>query len=397
MPRQTLKKRKDGRYRCKLGNKYFYGATPTEALRARAAYERMLEAGMRAEAEGLTVEQYALEWLPLHKAGVNNRTYNAYASYLEKLIAEIGHMLVKNVSVDDAKAVYIQYDGYSNSTIKKARMLYVGLFDAAMENGYCAKNPFRSKHAQPGKGTEGSHRAITDEERKLIHECQHRFRLPVFVMLYAGLRRGEALAVDLDRDIDMAQRVIHVREAIRYDSNQPILSNPKTDAGNRDVPIFDILQKELIGKTGLLSPSKDGTIMSESAFTAAWNSYVLSIECAMNGVSQKRWYGRQKQDIEANPKRYERIMALEKEGKQDEADAIRLSGWKSFTVRPHDLRHSFCTMLRDAGVDIKQAMEWMGHEDEKMILRIYDHISDKRTKDSIQKVERAFGGQDGGQ
>ena len=397
MPRQSLKQWKDGRYRCKLGNKYFYGSTPTEALRARAAYERMIDAGMRAEAEGMTVKQYVMEWLPLHKAGVNNRTYNSYASYMEKLIDAIGAMHIKDVTVDDAKATYMQYDGYSNSAIKKAKMLYVGFFDAAMENGYCTKNPFRSKLAQPDRGKEGSHRAITDEECELIHQCDHRFRLPVLMMLYAGLRRGEALAVDIDRDVDFERGVIHVREAVRYDSNQPILSTPKTDAGTRDIPLFDVLRKELIGKTGLLSPSKDGILMTESAFTAAWESYVLAVECYINGVTQKRWYGRQKKDAEANPQLYGKVMALEQAGKNQEADELRLSTWKSFTVRPHDLRHSFCTMLRDAGVDIKQAMEWMGHEDEKMILRIYDHISDKRTRDSIQKVERAIGGKDGGQ
>lgn len=397
MPRQILKQRKDGRYRCKLGNKYFYGSTPTEALRARAAYQRMLDAGMRAEAEGMTVAQYVNEWLPLYKANVTTRTYNDYASQLDKLVEALGGMLLKNVSVDDARALYLRYNGYSNSTIKRARMLYIGLFDAAMENGYCTRNPFRSRLAQPDKGTEGSHRAITDEERKLIHECQHSFRLPVFMMLYAGLRRGEALAIDIDRDIDLHAGVIHVRESVRFEVNQPVVAQTKTEAGNRDVPVFEVLRKELVGKTGLLSPSKHGVLMSESAFSSAWNSYVLAVECMLNGVSQKRWFGRRKIDQENDPERYAYVARLEAAGCLKEADALRLENWKRFTVRPHDLRHSFCTMLRDAGVDLKQAMEWMGHEDEKMILRIYDHVSENRTRASILKVESLIGGQDGGQ
>jgi integrase len=47
-------------------------------------------------------------------------------------------------------------------------------------------------------------------------------------------------------------------------------------------------------------------------------------------------------------------------------------------TRFHDLRHSYCTWLRDSGIDIHQAIIWMGHADEKMILRIYDHPGTER-------------------
>ena len=60
--------------------------------------------------------------------------------------------------------------------------------------------------------------------------------------------------------------------------------------------------------------------------------------------------------------------------------------WRPWTVRPHDLRHSFCVMLRDAGVDLKLAIRWMGHADEKMILRIYDHVSAMRIESAVRSM-----------
>lgn len=48
-------------------------------------------------------------------------------------------------------------------------------------------------------------------------------------------------------------------------------------------------------------------------------------------------------------------------------------------------------MLRDAGVDIKLAMQWMGHADEKMILRIYDHINQYRTAQAVGNLEKMLG------
>ena len=41
---------------------------------------------------------------------------------------------------------------------------------------------------------------------------------------------------------------------------------------------------------------------------------------------------------------------------------------------------------------MKQAMVWMGHADEKMILKIYDHISLERTKKSDDQVEKMISG-----
>ena len=43
MPRQTLNKRADGRYACKYEGQFFYGKTPSEALRKRDDYVRMQE------------------------------------------------------------------------------------------------------------------------------------------------------------------------------------------------------------------------------------------------------------------------------------------------------------------------------------------------------------------
>lgn len=51
----------------------------------------------------------------------------------------------------------------------------------------------------------------------------------------------------------------------------------------------------------------------------------------------------------------------------------------------YDLRHTFCTMLYDAGVDIKTAMAWMGHSDAQVTLNIYTHLS--RTRKSLSTAD----------
>lgn len=371
--RQHLKKRPDGRYACRYHGIWFYGKTELEALAARDQYKKTETRTVKT----ITVEQYASSWLPIHKRNVSTKCYNDYAKQLDALISAIGNLPIDKVTVDDAVQVYAHYDGYSSSVIHKARMLYISVFDTAIENDLCRKNPFRSKFAQPPEGYAGSHRALTADEDQLILTVPADFRLPVMVMRYAGLRRGEMLALDIDRDVDFEAGTIHVRHAVRYESNAPILADPKTEAGDRVIPLFDILRDELAGHHGLLARSATGTLMSESAFQSAWQTYINAMETRLNGC-QKRWYGRRRSD---------RLLMQTGE----------LPPWKEFTVKCHDLRHSYCTMLRDAGIELKLAMQWMGHADEKMILRIYDHVTDYRTSDGIQKVDEFVRSQNGSQ
>lgn len=338
--RQHLKKQKDGRYFCKYNGRMFSGVTEEEALEKRECFKRQERLGIRGKPR--TVCEYAVTWLPLYKANVSAKCYNDYAKQIEVLIRSIGGKLFTEVSVDDAKRVYQHYAGYSQSTIKRARMLYIALFDTALENGFCSRNVFRSKFAQPDRGYEGTHRIITQEERDLILATPHRMRLAALVMLYAGLRRGEAAAILLERDVDLAAGVIHVRGAVRYESNSPIQTTTKTASGQRDVPLFPILAAELAGQSGWLVHSVDGKQATGTAYARGWQSYMSALSSAAGHPVK---------------------------------------------IRCHDLRHSFCTMLRDAGVDMKLAMQWMGHADEKMILRIYDHVTDERIAENAEKVK----------
>ena len=109
--------------------------------------------------------------------------------------------------------------------------------------------------------------------------------------------------------------------------------------------------------------------MSESAFDRAWASYITALETSMNGC-HKRWYGKTKEQ-----------QAILKAGGQ-------LPPWRSANIRPHDLRHTYCTLLYDAGVDLKTAMKWMGHADQTMILRIYAHLTEEREKASAAALAK---------
>lgn len=371
--RRHLTKRADNRYRAMYKGELYYGYTEDEV------YDQ-IDAVKAEEAEGIrvrddpTVAEYGNKWLPAAKAAVSDKVYDDYAKQLTKLYKSIGTLKIKKVTPSDIKGAYSAYVGLSQSTIKRARMIWAAMFESAVADGYIRLNPAKDKTAQPHKGTAGTHRAITKEERQLILDTEHPMRPLVCLMLYAGLRRGEALAINLDEDVDFDAGTVTVSKSIRFDGNKPILVDPKTEAGRRTVPLLPILAEILKGRHGLvfgrLTENEDGNKVweyaTEQMFMRGWESYRNALNLAANGI-QKRWYGKTR----------EHKLMLER-GEQ-------LPAWKEINIRPHDLRHSYCTMLRDAGIDMHVAMEWLGHADEKMILRVYDH-TEGRIKTSVEKL-----------
>jgi integrase len=214
-------------------------------------------------------------------------------------------------------------------------MLFVGLFDAAIENGYCIRNPFRSKFAQPPKAESGSHRALTEEEIALIQKTPHRFQAAVMAMLYAGLRRGEVLALT-SRDVDFKAGVIHVTKALEYPGNQPEIKTPKTATGVRDVSIPSVLRPLIPKGSGYLFCMEDGRPLTKIAYRHAWIQYCKAI---------------------------------------------------GHDLTAHQLRHGYATILYEAGVPVLAAQKMLGHANASTTMNVYTHLREKQVKSAAVMLD----------
>ena len=378
MPRpkkQRLKKRADGRYCCKYHGIQFMGWTEDEALRAREDYKQQ-ETNRELLKGRLTVAEFALPWLPRAHPTVSQSTYTGLAIHLQKLLDQIGDVQLSEVLPSQIQQVYTdRYKTASNKYISAAKQLYRALFDAAMADGYCRTNPARERAANPHRGTEGGHRAITPQEREWIETLctDHRAHAAVMAMLYAGLRPQEMKAVNIDTDVDFEAETITLSRFAHLETpyTYALTEKGKTDNAARVIPLLPQLKKALQGKHGYLITDAKGQRVNVQAWKSVWKSYVFSMEKAINGC-EKRWYGRTRE--------HKAILAA----------GGKLPPWISFTVVPYDLRHSFCTMCRDNGVELNTCIYWMGHADAKMILKIYDAVSDARTKNEAERLKKSL-------
>ena len=183
-------------------------------------------------------------------------------------------------------------------------------------------------------------------------------------MLYGGLRPAEAVPFRAE-NIDFENNVLYVNEFSHFESSGKrfVTKKGKTEKSTRKVPLFSPLKNVLIGKEGVIFKSKTGSYLSKSGWYNAWKRYISEIETSLNGMTRRKYN------------------SLVKEGKKKASD------WVCFTVRPYDLRHTFITWCRDNGVELHTVVEWCGHNDAKMILKIYDEVSHKRWKGEQDRLE----------
>ena len=213
--------------------------------------------------------------------------------------------------------------------------------------------------------TKGTHRAL--ESWEVEHILAHWNEpglvagLWVMLMLLCGLRRGEMMALDWSA-VDLNARTLAVRQVAVIKSNQPkVVQRAKTEAGLRFIPICEPLfaalaQTPTDKRRGFVCLSAHGRPLSESAVSSGLKVFCHAMERLLNGQTA------------IQPGR--------------RSDLPTPKGWREFSFRAHDLRHTFATFLYDSGVDVKAAQYYLGHADIRMTLDLYTHLSKERELES---------------
>lgn len=345
----------------KRKKKSFYGKTRKEANEKADAFRATLASGIDLARQHVTVKEWTEEWMRTYKAGLANQTRNGYQSALNvQVLPKIGHMRLSEVRHMDLQDCLNACAGKSSTLIGNVRTVITQSFRQAVRNRLLESNP--AVDLELPESVDGTHRALEEWEIEIVRENWSAYHAGqwAMLMLYGGLRRGEMAAV-LWEEIDLDAGMLHIQNGIEFVGNQPKRSKTKTSAGVRDVPIPEPLMEVLRsiwrpGITGNVCLSARGRPLTESAIDRNWETWQNVMELAANGEPPILQKGRRK----AKPEN--RII---------------------FSVRTHDMRHTFATMLYDAGVDEKTAQYLLGHADARITRELYTHLSERTKKASI--------------
>ena len=372
MPKYT--KRKDGRYQTKIylgldesnkkKYKYLYASSEKELRHLESELLSKLNKGI----DIVTADDTHQQWLDRLKAVKETEltdseyeTFVARASYFSSKFGntplnEIGQQAVQPVINEVFKCNPTTHKPSARRTVERYLSTASAVFEYAIENRAVDFNPCRYVKI-PKAAKTSERRALTLEERKWVEEMPHRAQLPAMLMMYSGLRKGEVTAL-LWSDIDFNNHTITVSKS--YDFKQGRIKEPKTASGVRVVTVpgklIDYLKTQ--PKKGIyVVTTKSGRMMTLNAWKSLWESYMLELSFRYGKTTEKR----ERHDPRGQ------IMSIE-----------------PFTM--HSLRHTFCTIMYEAGIDVLTAKEQMGHSDVKTTLSIYTHLDKKYKKKNVDKM-----------
>lgn len=374
------KRRADGRY-CRqiyIGKspdgkrKYhtIYATTAKEADRLAAEYRAALGRGLDPHSKARTVKDL-LDALMASKAaqGVGISWQRCLANHIGHL-HPIWAIPADKVRTADVQAVLneLAQDGLSHKTISQIAGTLSAAFRLAIPE-VVQYNPCDKAVVPAGKPAK--RREWLDEERQAwVLNTPHRAQRAAMVMMLAGLRRGEATALTW-ADVDLDSRTITVNKSWDFAAGR--VKAPKTAAGERVVHIPRLLadylraEREADPSTLYVVHTATGGRMTDIAWRRMWDSYMsdLNVKYGYHGAVSK--YATRKKD---------------KSGKEQGALPMVI---RTFT--PHELRHTFCTLLYMAGVDVLTARDQMGHASVQVTQEIYTHLDAKHKARKMEALD----------
>ncbi len=209
------------------------------------------------------------------------RTREEYSKLLESLILPtLGQVQLRYLDPERIRGWYSTVLSDDRPTQRKhAYALLRSILHDAEDEGLIDRNPCRIRNAGRVRRTRDIEPATPAELNRLL-ELPPRQGLPVLLAGWCGLRSGEVRGLRR-RDIDLAESVVRVRQAVTRTKGEVHVGPPKTRASIRDVGIPPHLIGALstylatlpvAGRDGFLFPGRDGVSpMSEKALRYAYS------------------------------------------------------------------------------------------------------------------------------
>lgn len=292
-----------------------------------------------AKPEALTFEAAADAWEAKHWDRIGSKTAETYAAPLRRVKENFAGENADEVTAQSIQAFLADLgrQGFARRSVQMHRDILNMIFNNAILEGKLTFNPVTAVSMPRNLPTKKRELPPDDAVAAVKAGKDAPFGLFALICLYAGLRRGEVLALRYE-DIDRKAKTISVSKAVEYVGNNAHLKAPKTDAGVRTVPLLDPLA-EVLPKdgSGLIFPREDGKPLTKTQYRKRWTTYCKAI---------------------------------------------------GFEITAHQLRHGYATILYEAGVPDKDAQELLGHSSIAVTRDVYTHIRQTQKEATAKRLNR---------
>lgn len=319
------------------------------------AYE--IRYGTKKKATDMTFEDLYEEWIDFQRSSVKKSTIAIYVRYAKnQILPAFGKMKIIDITVSYCQKMvnewHKKYKTYDTMRKQTAQILQYGI-----SQEYIERNVMKNTQLPRRKEQEEQRKYYTKEELKTLLGAFKDFgntkQYAYFRLLaYTGMRKSEVLALQW-KDVDTFNKELHINKTVAVDEHKNIiLQTPKTKASRRTISIdtetlailndWRIQQRTDYLKLGYNTSSDDQHI-----FTSIKNTLYVP-----NTVNDWLRYILKKYDL---PR-----------------------------ITPHGFRHTHVSLLLEAGESVKVVQYRLGHENSKVTLDIYAHITNNAPKKTGQ-------------
>lgn len=268
------------------------------------------------------------KWWDKTEPEISPNTISGYLTAKKRIFSKFGDYPVADITPQVIIAYLEEYKRlqYSQKVISNTKSVLKQILDEAIISGDIIHNPCIGLPIVKGQPKKQREPATDDDIKKIV---QYKADFPVgtmfYLMLYTGLRRGEAIALQ-HKHIDRQNNTITVTQSCAWNNqSKPVLKEPKTAAGKRVIHcpqfVLDVI------------PAGDP------------DDYIF-----FNPLPIRK-------TTETAIDKYREITGI--------------------SCTPHQLRHKYASILHSAGIDVKDAQYLLGHSDIAITQNIYTHLEEK--------------------
>ena len=330
------KRRKDGRYQgyaVREGKKhFFYGRSYEELIRKISKFVQEGEIERRKLVEtSPKFGEYIRKWIENYKKpNLKPSSFQSVTAALRPALEAFENKKLRLITSDEIQELLV---GMKAKRMRDMCKIYLNeAFQKAVDKGELKRNPCAAVEIKKHRSEHKNALTVDEQELFCAAVAGTEYELLCLFLLATGLRIGEALAL-LRSDFDFEKHTVTVSKNVVYIKGERIEQDtPKSEAGNRTVPVPVHLCERLRDvQTDLIFPYH----------AEAVRSFMKRLRKAI--------------DVD---------------------------------VTPHILRHTYATRLSEAGVPPKIKQYLMGHASLEMTENVYTDAQ-KRYIDSVSDLVRS--------
>ena len=356
------------RYTDIRGKRQCVYASDLKALREKEdEIQKNLDEGLDYSDGEITVYELLQRYISL-KRGVRYNTKVGYRFVMNIVQKEsFGSKKIRNVKVSDAQRwmIKLQEEGKEYSTLTSIRGVVKPAFQMAYNEEVVRRNPFDFKLTDVVVNDSQKRISLTEKQQAVwmdfIREDKtySKYYDEFVVLLGTGMRVSEFCGLTRS-DLDFESRKIRVNhQLVRERGGKYYVEKTKTECGCRFIPmtdeVFQSLQNILANRKRVKS---EIIVDGYSGFLLLDKNDMPKV--ALHIENEMRW-------------------AMKKYRKLHPNNSLP-------HITPHVLRHTFCTNMANAGMDIKALQYVMGHSDAGITRNVYTHASYDRAAEQMVKL-----------